>query len=195
MFKSKMPGMDDILRKNPDLARQMAQAAASQAVGPGFANFVSMGMPGGGMSSGMGGGMGGMGGRPSAGQMGSMTPPSMNYEEEESRPMSFMPPMGSGMGAPIPNMDPRGGVDMREGPVTARREMRGPSGVDDILRTLNANGDMPQRAVPQTAGIDADEINSVTSGLTTETMRRNGINRKRKATTTQPTGATLTLNI
>ena len=44
-FKSKMPGMDDILKRNPDLARQFAQAAASQAVGPGFANFVSMGMP------------------------------------------------------------------------------------------------------------------------------------------------------
>jgi hypothetical protein len=118
----------------------------------------------------------------------------MQYEED-SRPMPFMPPMGSGMGAAIPNMDPRGGVDMGSQPVTARREMRGPSGVDDILRTLNANGDMPQRAVPQTAGIDADEINSVTSGLTTETMRRAGLNRKRKATTTQPTGATLTLNI
>jgi hypothetical protein len=44
-FKSKMPGMDDILKRNPDLARQFAQAAATQAVGPGFANFVGMGMP------------------------------------------------------------------------------------------------------------------------------------------------------
>jgi hypothetical protein len=44
-FKSKMPGMDDILKRNPELARQFAQAAATQAVGPGFANFVSMGMP------------------------------------------------------------------------------------------------------------------------------------------------------
>jgi hypothetical protein len=35
MFKSRMPGMDDILRKNPELARQFAAAAANQA-GPGF---------------------------------------------------------------------------------------------------------------------------------------------------------------
>lgn len=172
MFKSKMPGMDDILRKNPDLARQMAQAAASQ-VGPGFANFVSMGMPSGGPSR-----------QPMQRQM--------DEEDDMRQSMGFMPPMGSGIGAPIQSMDPRGGVDMN--PPTARREMRGPSGVDDILRTLNANGDMPQRSVPPTA-IDADEIGSVNSGFTTDTMRRSGIQRKRKATTTQPTGATLTLNV
>jgi hypothetical protein len=48
MFKSRMPGMDDILRNNPELRKQFATAAASQAVGPGFANFVNMGMGGGG---------------------------------------------------------------------------------------------------------------------------------------------------
>lgn len=173
MFKSKMPGMDDILRKNPDLARQMAQAAAAQAVGPGFANFVSMGMPSASNS------------RPPMAQ-------SHMEEEDMGRSMGFMPPMGSGIGSQIPSMDPRGGVDMN--PPTARREMRGPSGVDDILRTLNANGDMSQRSVPPTA-IDADEIGSVNSGFTTDTMRRSGLQRKRKATTTQPTGATLTLNV
>jgi len=46
MFKSRMPGMDDILRNNPELRKQFATAAASQAVGPGFANFVNMGMGG-----------------------------------------------------------------------------------------------------------------------------------------------------
>jgi hypothetical protein len=44
-FKSKMPSMDDILKQNPELARQFASAAASQSVGPGFANFMSMDMP------------------------------------------------------------------------------------------------------------------------------------------------------
>jgi len=51
MFKSRMPGMDDILRNNPELRKQFATAAASQAVGPGFANFVNMGMGGGGSAS------------------------------------------------------------------------------------------------------------------------------------------------
>ena len=186
MFKSRMPGMDDILRKNPELAKQMAKAAAEHAVGPGFANFVSMGM-----SSGNRGG--------EAPPMRSAAPPQpMRQQYEESQPMDEQgmfttPPMGSGIGAPIPNMDPRGGV-------TIRREMRGPSGVDDILRTLNAAGESPpSRSVPPVStsigGIDADEVNSVGSGMTTETMRRAGVSRRRKATTTQPTGATLTLNV
>ena len=106
-----------------------------------------------------------------------------------------MPPMGSGIGAAIPTLDPRGAPS---GPATARREMRGPSGVgvEDILQTLQANGVAPSRAVPPPAGgngIDADDIQSVMSGMTTETMRREG--RRRKATTVQPTGATLTLNV
>lgn len=187
MFKSKMPGMDDILRRNPDLARQMAQAAAAQAVGPGFANFVSMGMPG-----------GGGGGRP---QQGNMTPPMMRQapppQPHDDMPPMMAPPMGSGIGGPIPSMDPRGGVESAPA-VTARREMRGPSGVEDILRTLeNAGANAPSRAVPPPA-IDAEDLGSVHSGMTgvtTETMRRQGLNRRRKPTTTQPTGATLTLNV
>ena len=115
----------------------------------------------------------------------------MQHEQEDDSNGMFMPPMGSGIGAPIPNLDPRGGL----GPATARREMRGPSGVDDILNTLNAAGSMPPRTVPSTSGIDADEAASIGSGMTTETMRRAGLNRRRKATTTQPTGATLTLNV
>jgi hypothetical protein len=196
MFKSKMPGMDDILRKNPDLARQMAQAAATQAVGPGFANFVGMGMPSG--SGNRGGNMT----PPTMRQPSAPQPmPSMNSIHEDDRPM-FTPPMGSGIGGPIPNMDPRGGIDMNGGghTMTARREMRGPSGVEDILRTLEtAGGAAPNRAVPPPAqNIDSEDLGSVHSGMTgvtTETMRRQGLNRRRKPTTTQPTGATLTLNV
>jgi len=166
MFKSRAPGMDEILRKNPGLAQQFAQAAANE-VGPGFGNFMSMGA-----SSGGGGGrrsdaaapMGGIGG--------------------------FMSSMMGGGGAPIPPSPP-------SEPVTARREMRGPSGVDDILNQLNANN-IPTRAMPRPASMDGDEGGSVMSGMTgmtTETMRRNGMSRRRKATTAQPTGGTLTLNV
>jgi hypothetical protein len=170
MFKSRMPGMDDILRKNPDLARQMAQAAATQAVGPGFANFVSLASP-----------------------SGSRGPPAPRPFQEASVPQTqryedmYEPSLGMNRGASIPNVDPRGDVP------TARRDMLGPSGVDDILRTLNAAGDGSERMVPHPA-MDMDESGSVGSGQTTETMRRNGVSRRRK-TTTQPTGATLTLNV
>jgi len=184
MFKqSKGLGMEDILKKNPDLARQMARAAAEQAVGPGFANFVSLGM-GGGSGNGGGGGSSGSRGPPPPQPIPSM--PSMMMEED------MMPPMGGGIGGPIPSMDPRGGVDVGGAPMTARREMRGPSsGVDDILSQINASR---SRAVPPPA-FDADEIASVHSGVTTATERRAGMSRRRKTNTAQPIGATLTLNV
>ena len=177
MFKSRMPGMDDIMRKNPDLARQMAQAAAQHAVGPGFANFVGLGMGG--------------GGRPVPQQYHGPPTPQNEMMHESPQQMSYAAPMGSGMGAAIPTRDPRGAPT---GVPTARREMQGPSGVDDILRTLSAAGDASQRTAP-TPAFDAEDIGSVGSGLTTETMRRNGLTRRRKITTVQPTGATLTLNV
>ena len=169
MFKSRAPGMDEILRKNPGLAQQFAQAAAKE-VSPGFANFMSMGPGGGGGGGGRRGdstppmGMGGLGG--------------------------FMGSMMGGSAAPVPPSPP-------SEPMTARREMRGPSGVDDILNQLNANN-IPTRAMPRPASVDGEEGGSVISGMTgmtTETMRRAGMSRRRKATTAQPTGGTLTLNV
>ena len=43
MFKSAMPGMDDILRQNPDLMRQFQSAAVNSMAGsnPGFSGFMS----------------------------------------------------------------------------------------------------------------------------------------------------------
>jgi hypothetical protein len=181
MFKSRMPGMDDIFRKNPELAKQMAQAAAEQAVGPGFSKFVGLGM--GGRSAGSNG----------AGV--SMRDMAAMAADTDDSGMPFMPPMGSGVGGAIPNLDPRG-APQSEPVVTARREMRGPTGVEDILRTLEANGEgVISRSAPMPAAVEAEEIGSVISGMTTDTMRRAGMNRRRKATTTQPTGATLTLNV
>jgi hypothetical protein len=200
MFKSRMPGMDDILRKNPELARQMAKAAAEQAVGPGFANFMGLGMPGGGG----GGGGGGAGVAPPSvrpqmpppQRQRAPSPPPRDEMEEESigGPSGFMAPMGSGVGAPIPSKDPRGGVNT-PAPVTARREMRGPdmNGLEDVLRTLETNGERPPaRSMPPPAN-DVDDNGSITSGVTTETMRRNGVSRRRRQVT--PTGNTLTLNV
>ena len=174
MFKSRMPGMDDILRKNPDLARQMAQAAATQAVGPGFANFVSLASPSGGSRA-----------APPAPRPFQEAPSSRTQRYEDM----YEPALGMNRGASIPNDDPRGDIPV----ATARRDMLGPSGVDDILRTLNAVGDGSERLVPHPA-MDMEETGSVGSGMTTETMRRNGMSRRRK-TSTQPTGATLTLNV
>ena len=48
MFKSAIPGMDDIMRQNPDLMQKFTQAAVSSmgSTSPGFSNFMSsMGPP------------------------------------------------------------------------------------------------------------------------------------------------------
>jgi Family of unknown function (DUF5767) len=175
MFKSRMPGMDDILRNNPDLARQFAQEAAKQAVGPGFANFVGM--------------------APNNSRRPSNTPtprampqqPPIQPQQPNNGMFSGMMGMGD-VGAPFEQQAP---------PVmTARRPMRGPTGVEDILRTLDQAGeDIPMRSVPPPASpqmMDMEEVQSVRSGFTTETARAAGRSR-RKAT--QPVGATLSLNV
>lgn len=47
MFKSSMPGMDDIMRQNPDLMNQFTQAAVNQMSrdNPGFGSFMNMAKP------------------------------------------------------------------------------------------------------------------------------------------------------
>jgi hypothetical protein len=181
MFKSKMPGMDDILRNNPGLKQQFAQAAARE-VGPGFGNFMGLGQ------------------RP----MASAPPPARSPPPSSYPPMSSqeIPNYGGGMNAPMGGMDaPMGGMrgppaqtmDPRGPPMTARREMRGPTGVDDILQKLQAAEQRVERAV------EREETGSVGSAYTTETMRRNGIsasaNKKRRPQMAQPTGGTLSLNV
>ena len=44
MFKSAMPGMDDIMRQNPELSQQFTQAAASSMgdSNPGLGGFMNM---------------------------------------------------------------------------------------------------------------------------------------------------------
>ena len=194
MFKSRMPGMDDILRNNPNLAREFAQAAARESVGPGFANFMSLGQPGGG-SGGRGGPQGGGGGGGGQQMPPEMRQPPMREQapmEEQSEPEGmpsggFMGMMGNMMGGMMPGLGAAMPAMPMAGPpqaTTVRREMRGPTGVDDILKQLNEGGRR-----------DAEETASIGSAYTTETMRRAGLNRRSKKTTTQATGSELTLNV
>ena len=184
MFKSRMPGMDDILRKNPELAKQMARAAAEQAVGPGFANFVSMGMNG----------------KPPQQQQQQQQQP---QQQPQFNPLSMMSDMFMGGSAPgpfMPNMQSEfvnPGQAERSQPVsdipTARREMRGPTGVEDIIEKLHNGGEEhSHRVLPP---IDKDDAASLASGMTTETMRRAGKSYRARRVTMQPEGSTLTLNV
>ncbi len=185
MFRAKEPTMDDILRNNPGLQRQFAQAAATQMGGPGFGNFMGMAMPGG------------------------QAPP---------------PPMGPPMGAagmfyessrqPMPPQMPQN-VMAAEPPKPPRREMKGPSGVEDILKTFEEQRKMEtepmfnpfgagtsvggRAAMPSSGTADIqqpavnalDEIQTIMTEETTTESKRGG-GRRRKA---QPIGNTVSLDI
>jgi len=190
-FRSKMGNMtmDDILKNNPALAKQMA-AAAAQAAGPGFGNFMgaAMGVPQG-MPPGMGMGMG----------MPSM--PSM----PQGNPGSFFQAPNSPMAQQQQQEPPR------------RREMKGPSGVDDILQTFKEvraaetethpifspmpsgsiqpnppamNSPPARQALNELQSVGSDDIQSMGSAAT---GRTGGGGRRRKAQL--PVVNTMTLNV
>jgi hypothetical protein len=179
-LKSRMSSVsaDDILKNNPDLAKQFAAAAANQA-GPGFGNFMNMAM---------------------GGQQGA--PVSNNNFFGSSAQAAAQAAAQSQAQAQAQFQQ---NVASMEPPrQTARREMRGPSGtgVDDILQSFaeaRRNESMDGMAFPeipsnpQSATAAAIEIQSIASediGSTTES-RAGGRGRRRR----QAVGNSITLDV
>jgi hypothetical protein len=177
-FRQKMPSMDDVLKKNPMLAKQMAQAAAAQA-GPGFGNFMGMAM--------------GMPGQP--GQPGQ--PPSAAMVDPPAPTGAFFG--NNSRSAPNPSQSAAAAA------ASPRREMRGPSGVDDILKTFEEvrRAEMESVGVApppnnsfqqQPAMVAVSELQSVVSedfGSQADSSRGGGRRRGRR---TAPIGNTLEVN-
>ena len=176
-LKSRMPSADDVLRQNPDLARQFAAAAANQA-GPGFGNFMGMAM-----GQTQGGPQGGPQGAQAQGSTGAFFQASQQQQQRSPQAV-----------ASVESAQP----SVKQ---TARREMKGPTGVDDILnafqeareRELN---EVPQTSAPQSAVAAAVEIQSMASDdiqsavESTRTGRTGGGRRRRQAV-----GNTLSLSV
>ena len=135
MFKSSMPGMDDIMRQNPELMQQFTQAAVSSMSreNPGFGGFMS-GVMGGGMPM----------QPPASGPPG--PPPEMR-----ERPPRMPPNMRRGgrpdvgMARGVATFDDAINMEEKFEPVnqkrsarrpTARPEMKGPGDIGDILSGL-----------------------------------------------------------
>ncbi len=129
MFKSAMPGMDDIMRQNPDLMQQFQSAAVNSmsANNPGFGNFM--------------GGM--MNQEPSVGQQGPPPPP--------MKTKNMAPPSRPGNGMNTLRPDIRAsrddGIDLTdnfENPNRAERtkrpDMKGPSDISDLISGLKTKG-------------------------------------------------------
>jgi hypothetical protein len=190
-FRSKMPSMDDLLRKNPDLARQMAAAAAQQA-GPGFGNFMGMAM---GVQQGQ---------QPPSfpGNGGGMP---MGPSPSTAPPVTQAGGFFAASGAPPAPAPPQAPV------ATARREMSGPSGVEDILKTfeevrraeaMGMNVMEPATGMssgPAVAGVmsGAVSIHSQDDMMSQAESTRTGATagRRRKRTTAPPVGNTISLNV
>jgi hypothetical protein len=180
-FRQKMPTMDDVLRSNPMLAKQMAAAAAQQA-GPGFGNFMgmAMGMP--------------------------------QQQQQMPAAAAMMDPPGptgaffgnSSRSAPNPSAAAQAAAS------SPRREMKGPSGVDDILKTfeevrraeMESVGVMPPpvnnfvQSQQQPAMVAVSELQSVVSddfGSQAESVARGGRGRGRRRAA--PVGNTVSLDV
>jgi hypothetical protein len=174
-FRSKMPSADDIFKKNPELAKQFAAAAAQQAA-PGFGNFMGMAMG---------------------------VPP----QQQQAQPMGVPVNMASGpAGAFFNSPQVPQHVAATPRPQTARREMSGPSGVDDILKTfeevrmaeeqqnMNFPSNFPS-AMNNPAMAAASEIQSLASedvGSFTTERTTGGSRRKRRQA---PVGNVVSLNV
>ena len=191
-FRSKIGNMsmDDILKNNPGLAKQMA-AAAAQAAGPGFGNFMgaAMGVP-----------------------QGMQVPPGM------ANPMPpGMQNQQGGAGAFYQPPNQPMNMAQQQVPVK-RREMSGPSGagVEDILNTFKEvreaetnshpmfspmppapmrpepNAMNPARAaLSEIQSLHSDDMQSQSGSV--GTARTGGGGRKRKAQL--PSGNTMSLNL
>lgn len=161
-LKSRMPSADDVLRQNPELARQFA-AAAAQSAGPGFGNFMGMAM---GVPS-----QGGSAPSPSNGPTGAFFQGAQQQQQMRS-PQAVA------------------SVESNSMQQTARREMRGPTGVDDILRTFEdararelneippSNGNQAAVAAVEMQSVMSDDMQSAAESTRTG---RTGGRRKRQA--------------
>ena len=171
-LRSRMPNMDDVLRNNPEIAKQFATAAAKQA-GPGFGNFMSMAM--------------------------NKDGPAPSVAPQTSG--AFFGANGANAG---PMQVPQSVATMEQRP-TARREMKGPSGVDDILKTfeevrrnevLDGTAMSPQmhdreQQPALTHAMDMQSMGSDDIGSTTESSRVRRAGRRRA----MPLGSTMELNV
>ena len=179
-LRSRMPSMDDILKQNPDLARQFATAAAQQA-GPGFGNFMNMAM----------------GGSTPGPAPAAQEPPTGAFFGSSAERVAAMAQQAQAQAQAQARFSQNQMNSGREPQVmaamekpTARRDMRGPTGVDDILKTFEeARATSSENAFVEAA--PSSELQSMVSaddlGSATESTRGR---RRRKAV-----GNTVSLNV
>jgi hypothetical protein len=126
MFKSSLPGMDDIMRQNPDLMQQFTSAAVNsmQNTNPGFSGFMGNFMPG--VSN----------ERPPPPPIQTQTNRSQN--ERTAAPTNRPDLMRARNNDGINIQEQFSRVDEKEAPMqrSTRPEMKGPTDINDLLSGL-----------------------------------------------------------
>jgi len=125
MFKSSLPGMDDIMRQNPDLMQQFTSAAVNsmQNTNPGFSGFMGNFMPG-------------------ASNDRPPPPPAQTQvnrgQNERTAPPTNRPDLMRARNNDGINIQEQfGRVDQKEpAPRSTRPEMKGPTDINDLLSGL-----------------------------------------------------------
>lgn len=140
--RSGIPGMADLMNEDPELQRLLAQKMAAK-MGGGFGNFMSAASGMGPAPAAMGGAGMGMGGGTGPAPMGYGAPP----------PPS--PPRAAASGRA-----PFNAASAAAEPPRARREMRGPTGVDDILKAFEA-----ERLMEQATAATVNPVRTVDAGV------------------------------
>ena len=188
MFKSSMPGMDDIMRQNPELMQQFTQAAVNSMgnTNPGFSGFMNNFMPG------------------QSQQASQQQAP--QYNQQTSQNQNFAPPISaanlriqkdtSGPSNRVDLMQARGSssigglnVDnqfaninsepMERSPRT-RPEMKGPSDISDLLSGLKPKA-QAQQQTQKPAQQNQPEENIKLSTVNLDTVKQPKTRRKQKS--------------
>lgn len=196
-FRAKMPSAESIFKSNPELAKQFTAAAAAQA-SPAFGNFMGMAMGNPPVSSEPAGFGNGQNASFAQGQgQGQRERAGVNVPQQGLDPS--MGPIGAffqGARNSPQNMA------AQNPPQVARREMKGPSGVDDILKTFEqvreAEASMSINPVQMNQGPSsqaAQELQSLHSEEMTSmagSERTSGGRRRKRAS---PTGNVISLGV
>ena len=168
MFKSAMPGMDDILRQNPDLMRSFQNAAVNSMAqtSPGFSGFMTNLMNP----------------EPSVGQGMGPPPPLATQGPNAVRPPSGRPGNNNYANRPDLNFSRSNftddGISLRENferpdvqertsrrPQAPRPEMKGPSDISDILSGLKTKTINIQEPPLQNSSISLNQNDSSTISI------------------------------
>ena len=165
MFKSSIPGMDDIMRQNPELMQQFTQAAVDsmRQERPGFGGF---------MSGVMGGGMG----RPGMTAMGAPRgPPQPMYA---NRPPLNRPDIGMSRGRPefndAVNMEGQYDTVNERSKRRKRPEMKGPDDIESLLsglKTKKVNIQLPKESDNKST-ISIDELKELSKDVPQRSKRK-----------------------